>query len=143
MAPKRGSTGAFYIPGLVLPVGEGRKSGMSAKSEKRVITFLPPPLNPPGCSIVSLDSTRAMGETNHAKNGEERRVNAEEQERNPVGTGIRDMRAEIGEGEHTRDGMQKAEFKALDAGNRYVRNRMKIRMVNHSLVLVSLLRCPA
>ncbi|KAG7443569.1 uncharacterized protein BT62DRAFT_934810 [Guyanagaster necrorhizus] len=37
-------TGAFSLPGISVP---GKKSGMSATSSKRVITFLPPPLAHP------------------------------------------------------------------------------------------------
>ncbi|RXW20234.1 hypothetical protein EST38_g5622 [Candolleomyces aberdarensis] len=45
--PTSKTSGKFFsIPGLVNPLAPIRKTGMSATSERRVITFLPPPLVP-------------------------------------------------------------------------------------------------
>ncbi|KAF6751146.1 hypothetical protein DFP72DRAFT_1071687 [Ephemerocybe angulata] len=50
------STASFFIPGLVGPALPGaKKSGMSATSERRVITFLPPPLHPPADSEATKE----------------------------------------------------------------------------------------
>ncbi|KAF5313508.1 hypothetical protein D9611_008561 [Ephemerocybe angulata] len=51
-----GSTASFFIPGLVGPAPPGaKKSGMSATSERRVITFLPPPLHSPADSEATKE----------------------------------------------------------------------------------------
>ncbi|KAJ2919666.1 hypothetical protein MD484_g684, partial [Candolleomyces efflorescens] len=86
--PARISGGFFSIPGLVNPLAPVRKTGMSASSERRVITFLPPPLIAVPREAEAVEGQGAAEEESCARNqdqeqgqGEEERMITEDEER--------------------------------------------------------------